>query len=94
LRITSSAETDREFPLTAEETLIGQSAECGVALTFDRFVSPEHACIRRDGDRHVLEDRGSRNGVYVRLEGPVELRAGMEILIGTTRLRVCSPEEP
>ena len=69
--------------------LLGQSPACDVKLT-DRSVSRRHASLELDGARLRLMDLGSRNGTYV---GGFEirevyLRAGAEIGLGQTMLRV------
>ncbi len=47
------------------ENTVGRSAECNVVLT-GPTVSRQHAVIIIRGNAIVLEDRGSRNGTYVR----------------------------
>ncbi len=45
----------------------------------DRWVSRTHAQIRREGERYILEDRGSKNGTFVngrRITGPTALTDG------------------
>ncbi len=64
----------------------------------DEAASRRHAVVsRRAGaapggrERYVLRDLGSRNGTYLngrRVEGEVEMRAGDEIGVGATRLRL------
>lgn len=47
------------------ENTVGRSAECRVVLS-GPTVSRQHAAIIITGETMVLEDRGSRNGTYVR----------------------------
>jgi putative peptide zinc metalloprotease protein len=60
-------------PLTHAETSLGRAADSDVVLD-DPSVSRAHARIVRRGDRFVIEDRDSLNGVVV--DG-VELRGGV-----------------
>ena len=81
-------EKGKEFSLTAAEVTVGQADECTVRLEGDRFASEQHARITHDGESFYLADLGSLNGVYVRINGPVRLDEGAELLIGSTRLRL------
>ena len=51
--------------------------------------SREHASITVDGGRAQVVDLGSHNGTFVggrRIDGPVLLRDGDEIVVGSVRL--------
>ncbi|MCZ6544882.1 MAG: FHA domain-containing protein [Chloroflexi bacterium] len=75
--------------LTLGELVVGRQADCDIVLS-DPQASRRHARIRVDEAAAVLEDLGSRNGVFVngeRVEA-VELQSGDEIRIGSTTLRV------
>ena len=82
--------TGRRFPLT-QETSVGRSPGCGVALLDDSFVSQVHARVfRRDGLLWV-EDLGSTNGTFVndlRVDAPVALHPGDRLRVGETTLEV------
>lgn len=71
---------------------IGRSKTAGVALA-DPEVSRHHARLSsRDGVVY-LEDLASRNGTFLngrRVRDAIELRAGDEIDVGTTRIAVTS----
>ena len=56
--------TGREHPLTKDSIVIGRAVENDIVVTSKR-VSREHACVRRDGWRVVLEDMGSTNGTFL-----------------------------
>jgi hypothetical protein len=56
--------TEREHPLSGEQITIGRAVECDIVITSKR-VSREHARVRRDGWRVVLEDMGSTNGTFL-----------------------------
>jgi DNA-binding NtrC family response regulator len=63
----------------------------------DAATSREHAIVRADGERIVLEDRGSSNGTYVdgvRVKRVSQLRDGAIVRVGRTLLRVASRAEP
>ena len=56
---------DREVPLAGDGALIGRGAECDVVLKSEK-VSRKHARLFRDPfGRWIVEDLGSRNGVWV-----------------------------
>lgn len=67
---------------------IGRSPECAVRLN-DRSVSRKHAIVEREGDRWMLCDLGSRNGIFSagqRLP-EIELVDGIEVTVGEVELR-------
>jgi len=69
-------------------TVLGRSPECGVHLA-DLSVSRRHARVEREGERWVLVDLGSRNGLRlgsVRVER-IELEDHLEVLVGELPLR-------
>ena len=76
--------TGREHFLTGETITIGRAVECDIVITSKR-VSREHARVRREGWRAVLEDMGSTNGTYLndeRIMSPTELHDKDRIKIG------------
>jgi DNA-binding response OmpR family regulator len=76
--------TEREHPLSGDVVLIGRAVDCDIVIT-SRRVSREHACLRREGWRVILEDLGSTNGTFLndeRVLNPVELRDADRIRIG------------
>ncbi len=68
----------------AQETItIGREENCDIVLA-DRQVSRCHARIRKENERYILEDCGSKNGTFVNgqeVEGTYSLRDGDEIQI-------------
>ncbi|MEM7347090.1 MAG: FHA domain-containing protein [Chloroflexota bacterium] len=46
------------------ELIIGRSTECAVSIPV-RWISRRHAVLRREGGQFILEDAGSKNGVFV-----------------------------
>jgi pSer/pThr/pTyr-binding forkhead associated (FHA) protein len=86
--------TGREHPLAGEITTIGRAVENDVVVTSKR-VSREHARVRRDGWRVILEDLGSTNGTFLndeRVLTPVELREKDRIMIGDVVLVFHDPD--
>jgi pSer/pThr/pTyr-binding forkhead associated (FHA) protein len=76
--------TGREHHLTGETIVIGRAIENDIVITSKR-VSREHACVRREGWRVMLEDLGSTNGTYLndeRVMSPVALHDEDRIKIG------------
>ncbi len=75
---------------------IGRNAGCDLVLS-DRKVSGEHARIERQGDRFVIEDLGSGNGLFVGRNKVKKHRLldGDLLVVGDTRLRVRGlPQDP
>jgi hypothetical protein len=86
--------TGREHLLVAESTMIGRAIENDIVVTSKR-VSREHACVRRDGWRVVLEDLDSTNGTFLndeRVLGSVELRDQDRVAIGDVVLIFHDPD--
>ncbi len=86
--------TGREHPLTGETITIGRAVECDIVVT-SRRVSREHACVRREGRRAMLEDLGSTNGTFLndeRVLAPAALHEGDRIQIGDVTLVFHDPD--
>lgn len=84
----------QEFDLPRGATILGRSSDCHVTIE-DPLVSRHHARIVLDGDRVVVYDLNSRNGVKVngvQVKDPVELRDGDRVRIGTQELVFCRVE--
>lgn len=74
----------QEHRLEGPSITIGRAIENSIVITSKR-VSREHARLRREGRRTLLEDLGSTNGTYLndeRLLAPVELRDGDRLMVG------------
>ncbi|HVE70186.1 MAG TPA: FHA domain-containing protein [Thermoanaerobaculia bacterium] len=81
---------DDEIPLRAGPNVIGRDPHDDIVVR-GAEVSRHHARIVVSGGRVTLEDLGSKNGTFLgtrRIKSAVDLQAGDEILIGTTRMRV------
>jgi hypothetical protein len=50
--------------LSNRSVLIGRSRECDVRYK-SRTLSRHHACIRPEGERYIIQDEGSRNGIVI-----------------------------
>jgi len=86
--------TGREHPLTGETITIGRGVQNDVVITSKR-VSREHACVRRDGWRVMLEDLGSTNGTFLndeRVLTPMALQDEDRIKIGDVVLVFHDPD--
>jgi pSer/pThr/pTyr-binding forkhead associated (FHA) protein len=84
----------REHLLSGEVVTIGRAIENDIVITSKR-VSREHACVRREGWRAMLEDLDSTNGTYLndeRLLSPTELRDRDRIAIGDVVLIFHDPD--
>lgn len=74
------------YHLLADEHIAGRTG----ALQFedDPFISPRHACFLYRGDKLVVRDEGSLNGVYIRVRGSVEVNFGDTFLAGEQLFRI------
>jgi pSer/pThr/pTyr-binding forkhead associated (FHA) protein len=63
--------------------LIGRNQDCDISLQVSSKISRRHCCIVQCGDRYVLRDLGSMNGVRVNSNRVVEadLHAGDEVAV-------------
>jgi hypothetical protein len=81
---------DIRFALGAEGLVLGRGAGCDVALDGDD-ISRRHARIAPSEDGVIVEDLGSRNGVFVngrRIDGQAPLTVGDVVTVGSHELRV------
>ena len=81
---------DDEIPLRAGENVIGRDPHAEVVIRANE-VSRHHARLLVSGASVTLEDLGSKNGTFVgkqRVNAPVRLEPGDEILIGTISVRL------
>jgi len=95
----------QRWALESDVLTIGRAADCEIALP-ERPVSRYHARIRRDGERFVLEDLGSKNGTHLNgapVHGSATLQDGDEIdvalsvkflFVGTEATVPLSPGQP
>jgi pSer/pThr/pTyr-binding forkhead associated (FHA) protein len=86
--------TGREHPLTEDSIVVGRAVENGIVITSKR-VSREHARVRRDGWRVMLEDMGSTNGTFLngeRVLSPIALHDEDRIKVGDVVLTFHDPD--
>jgi pSer/pThr/pTyr-binding forkhead associated (FHA) protein len=76
------------LPLAADLVHIGRSPAADIVLD-DASVSRRHALVTRRGERTLILDDRSRNGVHVNgtRVGEAELRDGDTIIVGRVTLR-------
>ncbi|MFW5968949.1 MAG: FHA domain-containing protein, partial [Persicimonas sp.] len=75
-----------EIGLRRGEQVIGRESQAN-ALANDPFLSPQHATFTCTQDSFYVRDEGSLNGVFVRVDQPIELRHEDQIRIGQELLR-------
>lgn len=75
--------------------LIGRSDDCDISLPQDYSVSRHHARVYPKGELLIVEDLGSRNGIYLGDERHVlaQLRSGQEFRIGEQTIRVARADD-
>jgi pSer/pThr/pTyr-binding forkhead associated (FHA) protein len=95
--VVSSPQLGRLRVIGRTPVTLGRGRSCTLRLT-DPTVSAQHCRVAARGDGgYSLEDRGSTNGTMVngrRIDGPVELRYGDRIRIGSTIVRFYVEELP
>ncbi len=73
------------YPIAGEQIDIGRSE--GDLRFDDKHLAPRHARITLRAGQYVVTPLENRNGVYIRITGPVELFDGSYILVGKQVLR-------
>lgn len=88
LKVISGPATGKDFSVR-DSARIGRGAGCDIFIE-DPVMSSEHALLRIDGDKIVLQDLGSTNGTYVNgVEvSTVILNDGAEFTVGESVLRI------
>lgn len=76
------------FHLTKSKMVIGRDDKCDISIG-DPRVSRSHALLRKENDRYILEDVGSKTGTLVNGKkiNRYVLNNGDEIRMGITRMR-------
>jgi DNA-binding response OmpR family regulator len=86
--------TKQEHLLENPVTRLGRAVENEIVI-LDKRSSREHAVIRREGRKLILEDQGSTNGTYLngeRLLNPIQLRDGDQVKVGDVTFTFYDPE--
>lgn len=78
--IVDGEESDEVYDL-GTRMVIGR-VKGDINFPHDDYMSGRHASVRRDGNRFVLKDEGSRNGTFVLLSGEAELKPGDVFMVG------------
>lgn len=74
------------YQLNAEQHIVGKKGQ--LVFPDDPFVSPTHANLFYRDAQLVVRDEGSLNGVYLRIRGTVEIKAGDLFLAGEQVFRL------
>lgn len=84
------------IPLDKPIVLIGRHQECDVSLLSSSKVSRRHCCIVQVGDRFVLRDLGSMNGIRVNGHRVIEteLCAGDEVSVADVAFQFQRDDAP
>jgi len=84
--IHGDGEDGATHPLRALEHLVGRT-EGVILFPEDDYLSPRHALFFYRSNRLYVRDEGSRNGIFLRIRGPIELADQDLILAGEELLR-------
>lgn len=61
---------------------------CDLSFPFDRHISGRHARVYEENGSYFLQDLGSRNGTFLRIKDPLELKDGDHFFAGQQLFRV------
>lgn len=75
------------FYAPGDSATIGRE-QCDLSFPFDRHISGRHARVYLDGGRCFLQDLGSKNGTFFRLNAPRALSHGDYFFVGQQLMRV------
>lgn len=91
--IRGDGEDGVSFTLAGQDHLAGRG-DCPISFPDDSFLSPIHANFVYAGNRLVVRDQGSLNGIYVRISSATELVNGSMVLVGEQVLSVNPAVQP
>jgi len=74
------------FQLKADEHILGRLYG-SLIFPDDHYLSDKHANLYYDGDKFLVKDEGSNNGIFLKLKQPIELKDGDCFLAGEQLLR-------
>lgn len=75
------------YLLQGTEHVAGRT-DAQIPFPNDAWISPRHANFIYRGDKLVVRDEGSLNGVYVRVRGQAQVQPGEQILCGEQVFRI------
>lgn len=75
------------FYAPTQSASIGRE-QCDLSFPFDRHISGRHARVYQENGRFFLQDLGSKNGTFFRLNQPQELVHGDYFFVGQQLMRV------
>ncbi len=75
------------YLLQGQEHIAGR-ADAQILFPEDMWLSPRHANFIYRGEKLVVRDEGSANGVYVRVRGTVPIKVGQAFLCGEQVFRL------
>lgn len=84
----------QEHPLEKALTRLGRAAENEIVIV-NKLSSREHAHIRREGRKTILEDQSSTNGTFLngeRVRDAVSLRDGDQLIVGGVEFTFHDPD--
>jgi len=88
--------SDGGSPITLDKPimLIGRNDSCDIALAGSSKVSRRHCCIVQCGEKYLVRDLGSMNGIRVNTHRVVEmeLRQGDQIAVADVNFTFCRDE--
>ncbi len=85
----AGGDSEEKFLLTRRENRIGRDLSNEIVI-HDAQISKRHAVIIREDDRYLIEDMGSKNGVFVdgkRTQQPTVIKNGCLLKLGATLLK-------
>ncbi len=94
VRILPQGQKGEVYPF--DRTLVIGRIGCDVALSENSYVSRRHAMIVQQSGRFELRDLGSKNGTFMRLRRPVQLKHGDCFITGRQffRFELLKPSAP
>ena len=87
-----AAQESKVLPLLQELTTVGRSSEADICLADDPYLAPRHLQVQQQKQAIVLTPLTSTNGVFVRLQKPVQITSDTRIRIGQQILELSIDE--
>ena len=75
------------YALQSDQHIAGREQE-EILFPDDTWLSPRHANFMYEGDKLIVKDEGSTNGIYLRIRQPTELQPGDNFLCGDQLFRL------